>query len=139
SRLRVTMEPVHEKKKQSQKTPICHDERGGVFDQNEYDKDLPAGVFRVGGSLFDGQVTFKDFTISQQRHKVAKGGIAVKGLDVGTVSNMIPGFAFSSTAPKGSLTATLDIKSLPFDAPKRGDMTLRLDELRLERGKNVIE
>src|SRR5439155_19240030 len=60
SRLRVTMEPVHEKKKQSQKTPICHDERGGVFDQNEYDKDLPAGVFRVGGSLFDGQVTFKD-------------------------------------------------------------------------------
>src|SRR5262249_53783317 len=61
------------------------------------------------------------------------GKVAVNALDLGTLANLVPGVGFSNAPPKGSLSATLDVKRLPFDSPDRSEMTLTLDALDLAR------
>ena len=95
--------------------------------------DPSAGVVRVDGKLFDGQLTVSDVRITRQKHKLLAGAIATQNLDLGTLANLLPGVAFSASHPKGSLSAKLDVKSLPLDAPGRAVATLALESLELER------
>ena len=115
-----------------QKT-ACGNPRASGFDQAEYDNDITDGDVRIDGALFDGQVALSGLRISRQRHKVARGTIAAKGLDLGTLANLIPGVAYAGASPRGALSATLDLKALPFDAPSQASVGLTLDSLDLER------
>jgi len=137
SRLRVSMEPKEQKGRAIGRTR-CGNELSAPFDQAEYDKDLSSGIFRVSGGLFDGQIQLDDVRITQQRHKVMTGKAAVRGLDLGTLANLIPGVAFAGAPPKGALSATLDVRSLPFDAPARGDLTLAVERFEVEREGNRL-
>jgi translocation and assembly module TamB len=111
----------------------CKHPRAGAFDQAEYDKDISDGDFKVDGALFDGQIALDNLRLSRQRHKVVRGRVQAKGLDLGTLANLVPGVAFTGAAPKGSLSATLDVKELPLSAPQRGVLALVLEALDLER------
>jgi translocation and assembly module TamB len=131
SHLRVAMEALPQGPVRQRTT--CGNPRGAPFDQGEFDKDLTDGDFRVDGALFDGQVTVDGVRISRQKHKVLRGAVAAKGLDLGTLANLVPGVAYAGAPPRGALSATLDVKSLPFDAPQRGVVNLVLESLQLER------
>ncbi|MFT3765524.1 MAG: translocation/assembly module TamB domain-containing protein [Minicystis sp.] len=111
----------------------CGNPRAAPFDQAEFDKDVSDGDIVIDGALFDGQVALQDLRISRQRHKVLRGTVAAKGLDLGTLANLAPGVAYAGASPRGSLSATLAVKSLPFDAPARANVGLVLDSLDLER------
>ena len=111
----------------------CGNPRGAPFDQAEFDRDLSDGDLRVDGALFDGQVAVDGLRLSRQKHKVLRGKVVAKGLDLGTLANLIPGVAFGGTPPRGALGATLDVKTLPLDAPQRGVVGLALDAFELER------
>lgn len=111
----------------------CKNPRGQPFDQQAFERDDRDGDFVIDGSLFDGQVTLQKLRVSRQRHKVARGSISAKGLDLGTLANLIPGVAYGGAPPRGALSATLDLKALPFDAPSRAEVGLTLDSLDLER------
>src|SRR5262249_27372844 len=102
-------------------------------DRAEFDRDLPSGTFRAKGKLFDGQITLDDLRVSQQKHKVVSGTIGISKLDLGTLANLIPGVAFAEAAPKGRMSATIDIKRLPRDAPKPGELSASLGEFSVER------
>ncbi|APR87664.1 hypothetical protein A7982_13013 [Minicystis rosea] len=115
-----------------QKT-ACGNPRTSAFDPAEYEKDISDGDIVVDGALFDGQVALQDLRISRQRHKILRGTVVAKGLDLGTLANLVPGVAYAGASPRGSLSATLAVKSLPFDAPARADVGLVLESLDLER------
>jgi translocation and assembly module TamB len=133
SHLRVAIERSGIPPKDNGKTR-CENPRAGVFDQAEFDKDLSSGLFRVSGSMFDGQLELGDVQMTRQKRMVLKKGtIVAKDLDLGTLANLVPGVAFASTPPTGALSATLDVKDLPFDKPDRGELTLTLDRLALTR------
>jgi translocation and assembly module TamB len=139
SHLHVAIEPSGKPPKDNGKTR-CNNPRAGVFDPAEFERDLSSGLFRVSGALFDGQLDLGDVQLTRQKHKVLKKGtIVAKDLDLGTLANLVPGVAFASTPPTGSLSATLSVKDLPFDAPDRGELTLTLDRLALMReGSSVL-
>lgn len=132
SRLRAVMEPSGRPARIIGRTR-CGNPIGAPFDLAEFERDLSAGQFRINGSLFDGQVTLDDVQLTRQIHKTMVGKIGVNNLDLGTLANLIPGVAFAGAMPKGSLSATLDVKSFPFDAPQRADVRLALSRFELER------
>ncbi|HVY45766.1 MAG TPA: translocation/assembly module TamB domain-containing protein [Minicystis sp.] len=137
SRLRVAMTPSGPARKVIGRTR-CGDERSPPFSLDEWQKDASTGAFHVDGQLFEGQIKLSDVTITEQRHKVVAGKVAVNALDLGTLANLVPGVAFSGGAPpRGSLTASVDVKSLPVDAPSRADVTLQVSALEVERDKNT--
>jgi translocation and assembly module TamB len=111
----------------------CGNPRAGAFDQAEYDRDRSDGDFVIDGALFGGQMSLRDLRISRQRHKVLRGTLEAKGLDLGTLANLAPDLALGGVAPRGALSATLAVKALPFDAPARADVGLVLEALDLER------
>lgn len=111
----------------------CGNARGEPFDKAEWDRDVSAGLYRTSGDLFGGQVALDGITITRQQHKVVKGGVQIKALELGTVANLIPGLAFAGKAPTGSLTAKIDIDRLPLDQPRKADVTLYLQQLEVER------
>jgi translocation and assembly module TamB len=131
SRLRVAMESSGRPPRILGRTR-CGNAQGAPFDLGEFEKDLSGGLFRINGSLFDGQVTLDNVRMTRQRHRSMDGKIGVVGLDLGTLANLIPGVAFGDATPKGSLSATLDIGSLPFDAPQRGEVRLAVSRFELE-------
>ena len=112
---------------------VCGNPRAGKFEQAEFDKDLSDGDVKVDGTLFDGQIALEDVRLTRQRKKVVRGRVAAKALDLGTLANLVPGVAFRGVPPTGSLSATLDIASLPLASPHRGRLALVLDDLTLER------
>ena len=116
----------------------CGNARGAPFDLAEYAKDITGGYFKVSGSLFDGQVALDDVRITRQKRMVLDGGVRITDLDLGTLSNLLPGVAFTSAPPTGKLTASLDVKSLPLGAPQRGEMTLAIQRFELERDGNRV-
>jgi translocation and assembly module TamB len=111
----------------------CGNGRGSAFEQAEWDKDLSDGDIKIDGALFDGQVSLSNLRVSRQRKKVIHGRVQAQGLDLGTLANLVPGVAFKGAPPKGSLSATLDIKTLPLAAPERGELSLLLSALDVER------
>jgi translocation and assembly module TamB len=116
----------------------CGNPRGAPFDLAEYARDLTGGYFKVSGALFDGQVALDDVQITRQKHMILDGRVRVTDLDLGTLSNLIPGVAFASAPPTGKLTASLDVKSLPLGAPQRGEMQLAIQRFELERDGNRV-
>src|SRR5690606_26982364 len=53
------------------------------LDPTELDKDRATGVFHVAGQLFGQQVMFDKFSITRQKHSVAKGGLIFNELNLG--------------------------------------------------------
>jgi len=137
SRLRVAMTGTGKPERALGRT-LCGNPRGTPFDLAEYARDLSGGYFKVSGELFDGQVTLDDVRTTRQKRMVLDGRVRVTDLDLGTLSNLIPGVAFASAPPTGKLTAALDVKSLPLGAPQRGEMTLAIQRFELERDGNRI-
>ena len=131
----MTVSPVRaeEERARARWKTKCGNPRAKGFDPTEYDRDETDGDFVINGALFDAQIALSNLRISRQRHKVARGSIAAKGLDLGTLANLVPGVAYAGASPTGLLTATLDVKALPFDAPSRANVALVLDALSLER------
>ncbi len=115
--------------------PACHSGKAEPYKQAEYAEDLSGGDVTVDGALFDGQLQLDGLTLSRQRNKVIeRGRVSARGLDLGTIANLVPGVAFSDAAFSGSLSATLDVAHLPLAAPRYGKASLVLDALHLARG-----
>ncbi|HEY4117634.1 MAG TPA: translocation/assembly module TamB domain-containing protein [Byssovorax sp.] len=136
SRFHFAMDAARGKAKRGDLTR-CHDPRAAPFSQADFERDESAGALRFDGQLFDGQIKLSNVAVTRQKHKVVTGQVAVSKLDLGTLANLIPGIAFSSGAPpRGTLSASLDVKSFPVDAPSHADVTLTLDALEVERDHN---
>jgi translocation and assembly module TamB len=116
----------------------CGNERGAPFDLAEYERDVSGGYFKINGSLFEGQVALDDVRITRQKRMMLDGRVRVTELDLGTLSNLIPGVAFASASPEGKLTASLDVKSLPLGAPQRGEMTLAIQRFEIARDGSSV-
>src|SRR5205823_6552116 len=76
---------------------------------------------------------------TRQRHKVASGKLAIKGLELGKLANLIPGVAFAGAPPTGSLSADVDMTSLPLDSLKTADVTVVLKQLEVGRDGHHAE
>lgn len=138
SRLTFTMEPSPPASAPARKTR-CGNPISLPFSQAEYDRDRSQGLYRVDGALFDDQVLLDGVTMTQQRSKTAKGKVHIEGLDLGTVSNLIPGMAFAEEAPVGRLSGDVDITKLSLDHLESADVTMTLRELRLARRGASVE
>ena len=110
----------------------CKNPVGGAFDQADYDRDLSGGDLEVDGALFDGQVALDHLRLSRQRRSVMRGRVVARALDLGTLANLIPGVAFTGAAPRGALSATLDLQSWPLASPQQRRASLVFDTLELE-------
>jgi translocation and assembly module TamB len=111
----------------------CGNPRTAEFDRAEYDKDLPDGAFVASGSLLGGQVELRDVRISKQRSKVVTGQLGVRKLDLGALSNLVPGVAFAEKPPKGDVSATVDLKRVPLASLGSAEVDVRLEGFSLER------
>ncbi len=112
----------------------CGNPRTAPFDRAEFDRDASAGTFRVDGSVAGGQMSLENVRVTRQKHKVVTGKLTTRGLDLGTLANLIPGVAFSATPPHGSLDASLEIRRLPLDDLAKSDVVVTLAALELDRG-----
>jgi len=132
SRLNVAIRPDPSPPRVVSRTR-CGNPVGPPFDLAEHQKDLPSGEFQVSGELFGGQIRMDEVRITRQERKVVSGRARVEALDLGTLANLIPGVAFTSAPPKGTLTASLDIARLPIDDMRRAELSLIIDALEVER------
>ncbi|XXX78859.1 translocation/assembly module TamB domain-containing protein [Sorangium sp. So ce134] len=133
SRVELTIVPSDRAPKILGKTPICGNPMGAPFDPAEFERDLPDGSFVANGSLFGGQVALEGLRVTRQQRKIVDGKVRMDALDLGTLANLIPGVAFSTAAPKGTLTAALDIERLPLADPRQAALTLTVGAFKLER------
>ncbi len=132
SRATLTIEPSGQPTREAGRT-ICGNPRAGGFDRAEYDRDLPDGALRVDGELFDGQVVLDGIAISRQRRPVVTGKARLLKLDLGTLANLVPGIAFAGATPRGSVSASIDVRRLPLGAMRDADVTLALEAFELAR------
>lgn len=104
------------------------------FNIADWDRDVSSGLYRATGDLFGGQIALEDVTVTRQLHKIVNGGVQIRGLDLGTIANVIPGVAFAGKAPTGSITARLNLKDLPMDQPQKAEeVKLQLEAFEIER------
>jgi len=108
------------------------------FNPQRWASDLSSGIFRLGGELFDGQVSFDDLQITQQRAKMMSGQLDLTDLDLGALANLLPDVAFSAKPPRGTLTAQVFVDELPFDDPALAEIRLFVTEAELKRGDTLL-
>ncbi|MET0591501.1 MAG: translocation/assembly module TamB domain-containing protein, partial [Polyangiaceae bacterium] len=110
------------------------------FDRSEFERDVSQGTFHVSGQLFDRQVSFDDFKISRQKHKITSGQVSFDKLDLSALGSLK---SPKADAPKqtlaGYLSAALSIASLPLDSPERMRATLQLKGLNLHTDSGKLE
>ena len=109
------------------------------FDPVAYAKDAPAGVFEVRGSMFGGQVVIPDMQVTRQSHKVVRGNVVARALDIGKVAQLAPTFAVGAAAPQGVLSGALDIRKLALDSLKNADLSLVLTALDVKTADGMIK
>jgi translocation and assembly module TamB len=108
------------------------------FDRAEYDRDPVQGAFNVDGELFGGQVALSGLTVTRQRSKTSSGLVKMRDLDVGPfVSLAMAGNAKAAqkddSGIEGTFSGSLDIGSLPLDAPSMTRAVVTLDRFDLKR------
>lgn len=108
------------------------------FDPARYAADPSSGIYRVRGSLFEGQVQVDDLQITQQRKSLASGRVTMTKMDLGALANLVPGIAFSSEAPKGWLSAEVTVDELPLDDPGLAEVRIRLDGAEVARSGTTL-
>jgi translocation and assembly module TamB len=101
------------------------------FDRAEFEADAADGVFSVRGSLFGGQLTVAQLSITRQRSKLVRGKIALHDLDLGAAAELVPALALSETTPEGRLSGTLDVGEVRTADPLASRVHLTIDELSL--------
>jgi translocation and assembly module TamB len=129
SRMRITREPVA-----SLAPSIQPDARGCFpktasepFDPVKWAADLETGEIVVRGDLFGATVKLDPLRITDQRKKVARGSIALRGVDLAPLSLIRPERAEvtlgaadpEATTPigvSGRASADVTLTNLPFDA-----------------------
>jgi translocation and assembly module TamB len=138
SDLRVHLEPNEKAPKLLGKTK-CGRPKPAPFDPNEYAADAASGVFHASGQLFAGQVAFTDLAITRQDHKVVRGTVVAKGLDLGALAELSPVLALSDQRLDGRLSATLAIAELPMDRAALTSAAVDVEELRIGRAGLRVE
>lgn len=137
SSLDVALRPVERRLEVVGKTR-CGGLVTAPFSQARWDKDELDGIFHVDGELLGGQIKLADLQVTRQRSKIVKGGVQLVKLDVGALAEVSPDVALVG-APSGTLSARIDIDSLPLDSPRDARASLSLDELSLSRGPVSLE
>lgn len=128
SDVRVHLEPERRAPRVLRRTR-CGQIVTAPFDRAEWDRDLPQGVFHTTGRIFGGAIVVDDFRTTRQSHKVVSGRVEATSLDLGAIATLVPALASRATPPTGTLSGTLDVESLPLDAPEGARGTLTLTEL----------
>jgi translocation and assembly module TamB len=116
----------------------CGSPISGPFDPVAYAKDRPAGVFEVRGDFFGGQVVVNDLQVTQQTHKVVRGTVVARALDIGKVAQLVPAVASGEEIPKGMLSGALDIRKLELDRMHTADLSLVLTALEARSSKGSV-
>jgi len=132
SRLRMFVQPTAAPEPAAG-TTRCGNPRSAPFDLQRWQGDPVAGVVRLAGTLFGGQVRFDDLQITQQRAAIASGELALRSLDLGALANLLPGVAFSSSPPSGTLDANVLVEELPLAEPALAEIAITLGQLEVER------
>ncbi len=97
-------------------------------------------AFGLAGNLFGGQVRIDALTIGRGLEKVVRdGAIELTRLDLGALSNLIPGVAFVQKPPRGFVSASIGIDSLPLSSLSKAKMGITLREVELSRAGASIE
>jgi translocation and assembly module TamB len=138
SDVRVHLEPVSRPPHIVGKTQ-CGRPMVGPFDPTEYQADQSQGAFHAVGQFFGGQVSFTDLEITRQRHKSVRGDVAIHGLDLGAMGEMLPAVAGSGGRLDGRLSGTIGIKNFSTERPGFAEAAVKLTELRVGRKGLVVE
>ncbi len=133
SALSVILEPSKRPIKVVGKTR-CGGDVTAEFDPNEYKADPPQGTFVIAGQLFGGQARFENLRVTRQRNKRVQGRVNLVGLDLGAVAELSPTVALSSSKPRGSLSAQIDIEQLRLERITDAEVTVRVASLELQQG-----
>jgi translocation and assembly module TamB len=130
SNVAIELTPLHVERPTVGKTR-CGAPIEAPFDRAEYEADRADGVFAVRGSLFGGQMTINDLTVTRQSSKLVRGKIVLRDLDLGAAGELVPALALSEATPEGHVSGTLDIAELRTADPLASRVRLTLDELAL--------
>jgi translocation and assembly module TamB len=137
SRVHVVLEP---KKRQMRVLghTACGQPITPTFDRAEYDRDPVQGVFNVDGEMFAGQVSLSGLKVTRQRSKTSTGLVKMANLDVGPLFSIASALGAKETpkddhAIEGSLSGSIDIGSLPLDAPAKARAVVKLDRFDVKR------
>jgi translocation and assembly module TamB len=103
------------------------------FDRAEFEADPAAGVFSVRGSMFGGQMSIGQMSVTRQRSKLVRGKVTLKDLDLGAAAELIPALALSESKPEGRLSGTLDVAEVRTADPLASRVKLTLDDMALSQ------
>jgi translocation and assembly module TamB len=104
----------------------------------EYEADEASGVFAVRGTLFGGEMSVNQLSITRQRSMLVHGKVTFKELDLGAAAELVPALALSDTKPEGRLSGTLDVAEVRTADPLASRVRLQLDELTLAANGNSL-
>jgi translocation and assembly module TamB len=101
------------------------------FDRAEFEADPAGGLFSVRGSMFGGQLSIGQLSVTRQRSKLVRGKVELKDLDLGAAAEMIPALALSESKPEGRLSGSLDIAEVRTADPLASRVKLTVGDLSL--------
>lgn len=138
SQLAVALEPKKPRLKTLGRTRC-----GGVvtpaFDRGDWNRDHSLGTFVVSGKLFGGQTRLERLEVTRQRSKRVKGKLDLVDLDLGSLAELSPSIALSTSKPRGSVSARVDIQRLELERMGSADATVTLRSLKLASGGLSVE
>ncbi len=100
--------------------------------------DESAGLVRLDGSLFGGQIDLRDVRLTRQRNKRASGAVGLRGLDLGVLAQLSPALALSATPVAGRLSADVRVDHFELARPELTAARLDLLGFALERGEQRV-
>jgi translocation and assembly module TamB len=111
----------------------CKNPISAPFERADYDADQNSGVFHVAGSLFGGQIAFRDLSITRQRAKTVRGDIDFSGLDLGVMAELSATLGESEARVDGKLSGKLSLQELRMKTPLQSRLSLSLSEVSVNR------
>jgi translocation and assembly module TamB len=132
SRFSLGIVPKSAPAKTARKTR-CGNDVVAPAQREQFNGDPVNGVYTLAGQLFDGQIRFDDFELTQQKSALASGKVQLRDLDLGVFANLHPDIAFSASPPEGKLSADVHVDELPLAQPGLAEVRVFIKGLQLER------
>jgi translocation and assembly module TamB len=103
------------------------------FDRAEFEADAASGLFSVRGSLFGGQVSIGQMSVTRQGSKLVRGKVTLNALDLGAAGELVPALALSESKLEGRVSGTLDVAEVRTADPLASRVKLTVDDLSLSQ------
>lgn len=113
------------------KKSLCGREVSGGGPPFNPDDNTLQGRIHLNGSLFGGQISLQDLTVTRQRNMVLRGQVQLRDLSISDLGQIMTGNSLKHRIPSGVISGSIDVEDYFLEAPFDSVAQLKLEKAAL--------